>query len=149
LNLPFDQTLVKEAEQNREIYPYVYILENSLRNLIQNKFKNVPNWWSNTKIVKQDIQEYAKKIQDVEKKHKWIGKRGNHLIYYVGLEHLYKIIEMNYNPYFKGMFDLSNIKTWINECVPIRNLVAHNIVTQKTERDNIKIRTTYICNSIK
>ncbi len=149
LDLPYDQKLVKEAEKNMEIYPYVYILENSIRKLILDKFKGISNWWSNPKIVKQDIQDYAKKIQEAEKKHKWIGKRGTHPIYYIGLDHLYKIIEMNYNPHFKAMFDLSNIRTWINECVPIRNLVAHNVPTQKTERDNIKIRTHYICNSIK
>jgi len=149
LVLPYDQKVVNEAEKNMEIYPYVYILENSLRKLIIDKFANISNWWSNNKIVKQDIQDYAKRIQDAEKKHKWVGPRGNHPIYYIGLEHLYKIIEINYNPYFKGLFDISNLKTWINECVPIRNLLAHNIPTQKTERDNIKIRTRYICNSIK
>lgn len=149
LVLPFDQKLVNEAEKNMEIYPYVYILENSLRKLILDKFAKISNWWLNNKIVKQDIQDYAKRIQKAEMQHKWVGPRGKHPIYYIGLEHLYKIIEMNYNPYFKGLFDISNLKTWINECVPIRNLVAHNIPTQKTERDNIKIRTQYICNSIK
>jgi len=149
LQLPFDQKLVQEAEKNMEIYPYVYILENSLRKLILEKFKTINNWWYEKTIVKPDIQDYAKRIQDAEKKYKWLGKRGNHPIYYVGLEHLYRIIEVNFNPHFKGMFDISNLKTWVNECVPIRNLVAHHIPTQKTERDNIKIRTKYICNSIK
>lgn len=149
LTLPYDEKLLREAEKNMEIYPYVYILENSIRKLILDKFKGISNWWSNPKIVKQDIQDYAKKIQDAEKKHKWVGKRGNHPIYYIGLDHLYKIIEMNYNPHFKAIFDLSNIRTWISECIPIRNLVAHNVPAQKTERDNIKIRTQYICNSIK
>lgn len=144
-----DQKLVQEAEKNMEIYPYVYVLENSLRKLILEKFANMNNWWQDKKIVKPDIQDYAQKIQNAEKKHKWVEKRGNHPIYYVGLEHLYKIIEVNFNPHFKGMFDISNLRTWVNECVPIRNLVAHNIPTQKTERDNIKIRTNYICRSVK
>jgi len=149
LKLPFDQKLVNEADKNMDIYPYVYILENSLRKLILDKFTKIPNWWTNNKIVKQDIQDHAKRIQNAEKQHKWVGPRGSHPIYYVGLEHLYKIIEMNYNPHFKGLFEISNLKTWINECVPIRNLIAHNIPTQKRERDNIRIRTEYICNSIK
>ncbi|MGI0072607.1 MAG: hypothetical protein ACREA3_02200 [Nitrosotalea sp.] len=149
LQLPFDQKLVQEAEKNMDIYPYVYILENSIRKLILDKFANKNNWWTDSKIVKQDIQDYAQKIQDAEKKHKWVGKRGAHPIYYIGLDHLYKIIEMNYNPHFKNLFEISNLKTWINECVPIRNLLAHNVPTQQSERDNIKIRTKYICNSIK
>lgn len=148
-NSSYDPKLVKEANANTEIYPYVYILENSLRNLILDKFCTLKNWWTDKRIVKQDIQDYAKNIENAEKKHKWVGKRGDHPIYYVGLEHLYKIIEMNFNPYFKDIFDINNLRTWINECVSIRNLVAHNVRTQKSERDNIKIRTKYICNSIK
>jgi len=148
-NLIYDPTLIKEANANAEIYPYVYILENTLRNLILDKFSTLSKWWIDKKIVKQDIQDYAKRIVDAEKKHKWVGKRGQHPIYYVGLEHLYKIIEMNFNPYFKDIFDINNLKTWINECVSIRNLVAHNVKTQKSELVNIKIRTKYICNSIK
>ena len=147
-NSIYDPKLIREANANAEIYPYVYILENSLRNLILQKFNSFNAWWLNKNIVKTDIQEYAKKIQDAERKYKWIGKRGDHPIYYVGLEHLYKIIEMNFNPHFRDIFDLQNLRTWINECVSIRNLVAHNVRTEKTERDNIKIRTKYICNSI-
>jgi len=149
LTLSYDQKLVNESEKNREIYPYVYILENSLRNLIFDKFKNESNWWANTSIVKKDIQDYATRIENAEKNHKWVGKRGNHPIYYVGLEHLEKIIDMNFNPHFKGMFDLQKMKTWIDECIPIRNLIAHNIPVKKEEQDNIKIRTKYILNSIK
>jgi len=125
------------------------VLENSLRNLILEKFKNEKDWWNNKKFVKDEVRDYAKKIQEAEKKHKWLGKgRGDHPIYYVGLDHLLNIIERNFNPHFKDVFDLGNIRTWINESVPIRNLVAHNIRTQKEERDNIKIRAKYICNLI-
>ena len=145
----YDPILVKEANANAEIYPYVYILENTLRNLILDKFSTLGNWWIDKKIVKQDIQDYAKRIADAERKHKWVGKRGQHPIYYVGLEHLFKIIEINFNPHFKNIFDINNLKTWINECASIRNLVAHNVRTQKSELENIKIRTKYICTSIK
>lgn len=145
----YGQKYITNANQNAEIYPHVFILENSLRDLILEKFKALgPSWWKDKKIIKEDISKHADYIQEQEKKHKWLGPRGNHPIYYVGLEHLYKIIEMNYNPHFRDIFELSKLKTWIDECVPIRNLLAHNIKTQEEERDNIRIRVKYICNLI-
>ncbi len=149
LVLPYGKKFIREANENAGIYPYVYVLENSLRSLILEKLKGEKDWWNNKKFVKDEIRDYAKKIQEAEKNHKWLGKgRGDHPIYYIGLEHLLKIIEKNFNPYFKGIFDLGHLRTWINESIPIRNLVAHNIRTQKEERENIKIRTKYICNLI-
>jgi len=149
VTLPFGKKFIKEANENAHMYPYIYVLENSLRSLILEKFKDEKDWWDNNKFVNKDIHRYAKIIQEAEKKHKWLGKgRGGHPIYYVGLQHLFKIIEKNFNPYFKGIFDLGNLRTWINESVPIRNLVAHNIKTQPEERENIKIRAKYICNLI-
>jgi len=142
--IPYGQKYITNANQNAEIYPHVFILENSLRDLILQKFQDTNDWWMSTKIVKQDIQKYAQTIMDAEKKHRWLDARGDHPIYYVGLEHLYKIIEMNYNPYFKKIFELSKLKTWIDECVPIRNLLAHNIRTSKEERNNMQIRAKYI-----
>ncbi|MCV0400166.1 MAG: hypothetical protein K5785_09275 [Nitrosarchaeum sp.] len=144
----YGQRYITNANQNADIYPHVYILENSLRDLILKKFQDEKNWWTNTKIVKPDIQKYAQTIMDAEKKHRWLDTRGDHPIYYVGLEHLLKIIEMSYNPYFKNIFELTKLKTWIEECIPIRHLLAHNIKTSKEEQDNIKIRTKYICTLI-
>jgi len=149
LNHSYGKRFWQEAYRNAEIYPYLYVLENSLRNLILETFKDEEDWWSDKKFVSVPIQEYAKKIQEAEKNHPWLGKgRGAHPIYYVNLEHLFKIIEKNFNPRFKKIFDLQDLSTWIKECVPIRNLVAHNIRTEKEERENIKIRAKYICNLI-
>lgn len=137
-----------EAYQNAQSYMYVYVLENSLRQLILEKFQDEKDWWENKNFVSEKIQEYSIKIQEAEKEHKWLGKRGDHPIYYVNLEHLLKIIEKNFNPRFKGIFNLQNLSVWITECSPIRNLIAHNIKTELEERQNIEIKTKYICNLI-
>ncbi len=143
----FGGNVVQEANDNAEVYPYVYILENSLRNLILDTFKSVSNWW-NTKAT-TNAKNHAEWIKNAEKKHDWLPKRGKHPIYYIGLDDLFGIISKNYNTNFKHIFtDLGNLRTWINECVPIRNLLAHNIKVKKEERDNLKIRTKYICTLI-
>lgn len=84
-----------------------------------------------------------------KKKHDWLPERANHPIYYVGLEDLFKIISKNYTKHFKRIFtDQGNLRTWINECIPIRNLLAHNIRIKQEEKHNLIIRTKYICTLI-
>ncbi len=140
----FGQKFITDACSNADVYPYIYILENMLRNLILNIFTNEPNWW--TKKVSKDVQEYAKTVQKAEDKHDWLPGRGNHPIYYIGLYELYRIISKNHPQHFKTVFkDQGNLRTWINECVPIRNLLAHNVRVQSSEKQNLKIRTKYIC----
>lgn len=148
LELPFGNDFIDDANKNSDVYPYIFILENSLRKLILERLHNENDWWNNKKLVKDDTRKYAEFIQKAEKSHKWIDKRGDHPIYYVGLEHLLKIIEMGFNPHFNDIFELEKLRTWIGECIPIRNLLAHNIKTQKHDRENVKIRVIYICKLI-
>jgi len=143
----YGRKFLKDANQNASIYPYAFILENSLRELILDIFRGENDWWN--KKVSSDIKDYAARIQQAEKKHDWLPKRGNHPIYYIGLNELFKIISKNYSNHFKHIFtDQGNLRTWINECVPIRNLLAHNVRLNPEERQNLIIRTKYICTMI-
>lgn len=133
------------ASNNAKIYLYLYILENSLRKVILDNFKDKTDWWKNKKIVHPDIQNYAIAIQKAESKYIWMPVRGDHPIYYVGLWELFKIIEINWKD-FKNIFNnLEDLRTWMKEMVSIRHLVAHNVKTRKVDFDNVKIRTTHIC----
>jgi hypothetical protein len=144
----FGTEFVDDANKNASVYPFVYLLENSMRDIILRYFQDKPSWWNNPQFVHTDIQDYAAKIQQAEKKHAWLPNRGNHPIHYVGLDELYKIVERNWQM-FKGVFrDQGNLRTWMNESVPIRNLIAHNIPVQAQERTNIEIRAKYICTLI-
>lgn len=139
-----------EASKNANVYPYVYILENSLRKLILEKFDKQDNWWADKVLVSNDIRSYAEKVKGAESKYPWMPKRAKHPIYYIGLEQLFKIIIRNWGKYFKNVFsDLGDLRTWGRESVPIRHLIAHNIATRKLDKDNIKIKTDYVLNCIK
>jgi hypothetical protein len=142
----FESPFTKEANDNLEPYAFIYLLENGLRRVILDRFESSGNWWIDEGKVPKDVQDYAKKIEDAEKKHTWVNPRGEHPIYYVGLLELFKIIEKTWKPNFKEVFPhLEDLRTWIRESVPIRNLVAHNVKTRPLERANIKIRTDSIC----
>jgi len=142
----FGGLFLKDANQNAGIYPYIYILENSLRTLIQNILGSDRAWWN--KKVGRDVQDYATRIMDAERRHDWLPKRGNHPIYYIGLNELFKIINKHYNV-FKHIFtDQGYLRTWINESVPIRNLLAHNVKVSREDGQNLIIRAKYICTQI-
>ena len=141
-------SLERDAYGNASMYPHIFLLENKIRKIILKIFENDGDWWTKSSIVHTDIQNYSKNIQNAEKKYKWVDSRGNHPIYYVNLEHLFKIIEMNW-PKFKSIFgDLGHLRTWITESIPVRNLIAHNIKTRAPERNDLIRNSSKICKLI-
>lgn len=140
--------LEKEAYSNASLYPEIYLLENKLRKIILKVFEKNNDWWENNRIVHRDIQDYAEKIQIAEQKHRWTDSRGDHPIYYINLEHLFKIITMNWSRFKHIFYDLGHLRTWIAEVVPVRNLIAHNIKTKKPERDDLTRNSSKICKLI-
>jgi hypothetical protein len=140
---------LSEAISNAESYPSAYVLENTLRSVIIEKFGKDKDWWHNSKIVLTGIQDYAKKIEEAEKKYPFMNPRENHPIYYVGLLELFKIIEMNWSTFKKTFRDLEQLKAWIKESVPIRNMIAHNIKLKKLYKQRIEQNTDFICTLIK
>jgi hypothetical protein len=139
---------IPEANANGVIYQYLYILENSLRHTILEAFKSESGWWTDGTFVDDKIREYSERVQKAESNYPWMKKRGTHPIYYVGLNELYKIITRNWGRFRLIFEDQLNLRTWFNELIPVRNMVAHNIPTAVEERKNVQIRTKYICTLI-
>ncbi len=145
----FASPFIKEANDNTEPYAYIYLLENGLRKVILDKLGPTQEWWSEEKRVPKDVQDYAARIQEAEKKYPWVSSRGAHPIYYVGLHELFRIIESSWRLTFRDVFgNLEDLRTWLRESIPIRNLIAHNVRTRPLDRQNIKIRTDSICRLI-
>ena len=119
----------------------------NVRDSTLDTFKDDNEWW--IERVPTDVRDYADKIQQAEKKHDWLPQRGNHPIYYIGLNELFRIINRNYARHFKHVFtNQNNLRTWIDEIIPIRNLLAHNVKVKREENQNLKIRSKYICTLI-
>jgi len=140
----FGKNFVDAANHNAKIYPHIYVLENNLRQVIMDSFKNKKDWWEDKKIVHPDIQKEAITIKKAESKYTWMPPRGNHPIFYVGLYELFKIIEQNWKIFKKVFNNLEDLRTWMKEMVSIRHLLAHNIKTRKIDFENAKIRTSHI-----
>ncbi len=146
VKVDFESAFTSDANANAKVYPHIYILENTLRTVILKEFEGQPDWWKDRSIVKEEIQEYAGRIREAEKKYPWMKERGDHPVYYVGLLELFRIIERNWKPHFEQVFkDFDQLRAWMKESVPIRNYVAHSISTRPLERDLIEKNADYIC----
>jgi hypothetical protein len=144
-----DSPFTAEAVRNASAYPYIYVSENALREVILSKFGTGKAWWSDESKVPREIQDYAARINRAESKYPWSPLRGNHPIYYVGLSELFSIIERNWAT-FKDVFkDLEQLRAWTKECTPIRNLIAHNIPITNIDMTNLKIKAIYLLRTIK
>lgn len=123
---------INAANSNNKVYPHIYVIENLLRKIILDVLGDSKSWWK-TPPLNHEIIDYAVKIKNAEAAHPWMKKRGEHPIYYVGLEELKKIMNKFWENNFKWIGEREKFMLWIDELIPIRNMVAHNIQVEKEE----------------
>ena len=128
--------ILNEAQRMAEVYSRLYVLENSMRNVVSIVLNRRygKDWWKRKVSIK--IKREVQLRMEEEKENAWHGsRRGTHSIFYTDVEDLKKIINNNWKD-FKGIFPT---QSWITRFVDTLNLsrriVAHN--NPLTER-NIK-----------
>lgn len=120
-----EKVLTEAKEMAEEVYPLLYVFENSVREVIIRIMQKShgENWWESK--VSKDIKEEVQKREAREDKNPWHGKRGVHPIYYTDLEHLGRIVQSNWTD-FK---DILPTQQWLmqrlDEISHSRNPVAH------------------------
>lgn len=140
-------TLEEDAWKNAEVYPFIFILENTLRKLILQQLGNDIAWWKKPFVAKEIIA-YAESIKKQEEETPWIKQRGDHPIYYVTLKHLSKIIQINWNKFSK-LGEQNTFLTRLKDLFPIRNSLAHNIPLTSRDRKEVDIAVDKIVKIIK
>ena len=133
---------VREAVEMSDVYPYIYLFENSIRTFIREIMEKIDtNWW-NTK-VKKSIQKMAEERMAKETKNRYHGKRGVHPIKYVDFDHLRTIIARN-REHFEDHLPDNSIE-WLSqrlkEVKESRDILAHN--NPLTENDVRRVKTYY------
>jgi len=115
-----------DADRMGQLYPKIYLLENSIRTVIVRVMtaKHGSDWWS--KRVSTGTQNKVQGRRDKEEKAPWHGARGTHDIYYSDFADLKDIL-------FKNWADFEDIfpnQAWITlkleELEPARNTLAHH-----------------------
>jgi hypothetical protein len=148
LRSPFlDAAKLAEAAAMSRIYPVLYVLENSIRELIKRvmKAKFGDDWW-NTRLDKgklKGVHERAAGRRATEKKNSWHQKRGDHPIDYADIGDLEAIILGHQDAFLPHIIpELRWFEHFMKELYPSRNVVCHmNPLTNDNVTDvQLKLR---------
>ncbi|MEK6963929.1 MAG: hypothetical protein AABX70_05865 [Nanoarchaeota archaeon] len=139
----YESEFISEAKCNLKSYTDIYVIENTLRKIIFEAFGGKKDWWE-MDFVSKEVFSYAESIRIAESKHPWIKKRGDHPIYYVGLEELKKIITKHWDKYFKWIGNRDKFMVWVDEIIPIRNMIAHNVRLEAEEINTVETKSKWL-----
>jgi hypothetical protein len=131
--------LLDEAKEMSNVYPLLYVFENSVRNLIAGTLSGAvgPDWWE--KAVPKEIRNEVTKRKQAESKIPWHGSRGAHEIFYTDIDHLSRIITNNWK-HFEGVL---HRQSWVENTISCieasRNVVAHHNPLSKEDTSRVKV----------
>lgn len=141
INHPLITTqIASDAQKMANIYPIIYVFENSIRNLIQKvmESKYGSDWWNKAKISSK-IKGKVKIRKKDEDRNRWHGKRGAHEIFYTDIDELTSIMETNWNDFKKYLPKQHWVKTMIEIIGTSRNVIAHNNPLKKDDISSLKV----------
>lgn len=137
-------SILEDAQSMAEIYPLMYVFENSVRNFLQLALdKAFPEGWWNEKRIPVNPKRKAETRKEEEGKNLWHGGRSNRMLDYVDLDELESIIDRNtetLTPYLRDLpKGLEWLKMKIKEIYPSRNVLAHCNPLRKHDIDRVKV----------
>jgi hypothetical protein len=112
------------------VYPLLYVLENSIRELINRVMREAhgDDWWD-TQLTKGKLKNVGQKASDrmrTEKKHTWHQRRGAHPIDYVDMLDLESLILSKQSLFIPQIIpDRLWFEQFMRELYPSRNVVCH------------------------
>ena len=134
---------IRESFDMAQVYCYLYILENSIRQFIIDVMKKShgKDWWKDCVNVK--IRENVAKRMKKDKENPWHGSRKAHSIYYADVDDYRSIISRNSNVFKAYLPNLKSPIQWVQnrmeEITFSRNIIAHMNPLAKKDRDRLKI----------
>lgn len=102
--LLLDPGMAKQAAEMSKVYPIIYVLENSFRQLIMRTLekKHGKEWW-NYAAIPGDVKKQVLSRMKQEDENRWHAKRGAHPIFYTDFSDIGTIIINNWSE-FKDVF---------------------------------------------
>ena len=121
---------LNEAVAMAKLYPMLYVLENSIRELIKRVMHDAhgEGWWDNqlTKGKLKNVRKTASDRMRTEKKHSWHQRRGSHPIDYVDIKDLESIILAKKSLFIPDIIpDQAWFEQFMRELYPSRNVLCH------------------------
>lgn len=122
---------LKEAAAMSNVYPVLYALENSIRELIKRVMSDKfgKDWWDTELTTRKlkDVHDTATGRMNSEKtKHSWHQRRGSHPIDYVQLDDLESILRAKKNHFHPDIIpDWEWLLHLFREIYPSRHVICH------------------------
>jgi hypothetical protein len=141
INLPSEK--VSEAKRMGEIYPYIYVLENSVRELIKSTLESVhgPSWWDN--CASAETKKKALDRTDKQGKSRYYGSKAPHPIYLVDLDDLRNLMIRNWTNMEPKLPKLPSTQAWVINILQMieetRNIIAHDNPISKDDELKLKV----------
>ncbi len=138
------QKRLDEAKLMTEVYPVLYVFENSIREVIQQVLKKNfgEDWWNEVDLVNPELKKKIEKRMDDEELEPWHDKRGSqHPIFYTDFGELSEII--TYPKAWKVFKDIIGrqefIKSRIKEICLSRNIIMHSNPLSKHDQRRLEV----------
>jgi len=134
--------LIERGKKMSGVYNYLYYVENSLRQFLENTFiKEIGDDYRAKITIPTPVKKKIKKRMDNEKINRWLPLRGSSLFFYIDFNELGSIIANNWE-IFKNYFPSQDfIIPKIKELSEYRNFIAHNSYIEDEHQE--VIRTYY------
>jgi len=134
-----DRLISKSVLIGQESFPQMFILENSIRELIRQKLSTNygKDWW--TKAVSLGIQQGVQRTIDKEKKYPHRPRRGTHPIFYTNFADLKQIILQNRTLFANTIIDFQWFEVQMDQVYMARNCLAHSIPIEEDDAATIRL----------
>lgn len=134
-----NKTLGEAKQMAEEVYPLLYVFENSVREVIVRVMENAHgiSWWDVK--VSREIRGEVQKRKAKEDQNPWHGKRGAHAIHYTDLEHLGRIVQNNWGDFKKILSTPQWLTQRVDEISHSRNPIAHMNPLSKDDIQRIRV----------
>lgn len=133
------EALVEDARRMADVYPYLFVLENSLRQVITRVLKASAgkDWWA--RCAPKEVKRRVEERRGREDRQPWHGKRGAHEITYSDFGDLKRIIESNWKKFDALFPSVSWIGQRLDDLEPLRNVVAHSNALGKRDLNRMEL----------
>jgi hypothetical protein len=130
--------LAESVRLGSQAFPEIFVLENSIRALIQKHLSSFgPNWWE--ELIPKDVQTNIQRTMNKEKRFTYREARGDHELLYSNFADLKKIILAN-QPTFKDIIiDFDWFKVKMDETYMARNNLAHCVPLSQDDAARISL----------
>ncbi|HBB87603.1 MAG TPA: hypothetical protein DC047_08310 [Blastocatellia bacterium] len=121
-----------------EVFPELFVLENSIRTLIHKRLSTIStDWWQH--LVPGDVIRNVRRTMTNEKRFTYREPRGTHELMYSNFADLKKIILSNQSHFADVIVDFDWFKVKMEEIYMARNNVAHCVLLSRDDAARISL----------